>query len=345
MAMTNAPTGIHEANVSAWLTANVAGATAPFRFELIAGGRSNLTFRVTGADGTRYVLRRPPTGHLLASAHDMAREHRIIQGLGPTAVPVPDALGLCEDPGVNGAPFYVMGFVDGLILHNADDAEAFLTVDQRRTAGNSLVETLAAIHAVDLDGSGLGTLAKREDYIARQLRRWYGQWQQSKTRELALIDRTYEVLSARIPAQSGATMVHGDYRLENVMLSTEGQVCAVLDWELCTLGEPLADIGMMSVYWNSNVADAGLTRPATTAEGFSSLDDALKHYEAVSGRDLSNVDYFIAFSSWRLACILEGVYARFLHGSMGDQEIETVGGYRDRVDTAARNAAALMGVT
>src|SRR4051794_23154271 len=118
MAMTNAPTGINEANVSAWLAANVAGATAPFRFDLIAGGRSNPTFGVTGADGTRSVLRRPPTGHLLASAHDMGREYRIISGLGPTAVPVPDALGLCEDPEINGAPFYVMGFVDGLILHN-----------------------------------------------------------------------------------------------------------------------------------------------------------------------------------------------------------------------------------
>ena len=343
--MTNAPTGIHEANVSAWLAANVAGAMAPFRFDLIAGGRSNLTFRVTGADGTRYVLRRPPTGHLLASAHDMGREHRIISALGRTAVPVPEAVGFCEDPAVNEAPFYVMAFVDGLILHNVQEATDLLTAEQRAVAGISVVETLAAIHAVDIDESGLGTLAKRDDYIARQLRRWYGQWQQSKTRELTLIDRIYEALNARIPEQSGASLVHGDYRIDNAMLSRDGKVAAVLDWELCTLGEPLADIGMLSVYWTRNIGDANNSLPATMAEGFPHLDDALKQYEKVSGRDLSNIDYFMAFSNWRLACILEGVYARFLQGAMGDQLVEAVGSYRERVDFAAQSAAELLGVT
>jgi aminoglycoside phosphotransferase (APT) family kinase protein len=343
--MTNVPTGIHGANVSAWLTANVAGAVAPFRFDLIAGGRSNLTFGVTGADGARYVLRRPPTGHLLASAHDMGREYRIISALGTTPVPVPVALGFCDDPTVNDAPFYVMAYVDGLILHNFDEANTLLTAEQRGASATSVVETLAAIHAVDIDEAGLGTLARREDYIARQLRRWYGQWQQSKTRELDLIDRTYEALSARIPSQSAASLVHGDYRIENVMLSPEGSVRAVLDWELCTLGEPLADIGLLSVYWTRRTAGSGgFPSSPTLADGFPTIDDALKHYEVVSGRDLSNIDYFIAFSHWRLACILEGVYARFLQGAMGDQNVEAVADYRDQVDSSAQAAAALIGV-
>jgi aminoglycoside phosphotransferase (APT) family kinase protein len=216
---------------------------------------------------------------------------------------------------------------------------------QRATAGASLVETLAAIHSVDIDEAGLGTLARREDYIARQLHRWYGQWQQSKTRDIDLIDRTYEALNASIPTQSGASLVHGDYRVENVMLAPTGEVQAVLDWELCTLGEPLADIGLLSVYWTRRSGDGGgLPSSPTLADGFPTVDDALKHYEKVSGRDLSNIDYFIAFSSWRLACILEGVYARFLQGNMGDQDMQMVAGYREQVVTAATTAANLIGV-
>ena len=201
MSATDTPVpGIDIGPVTAWLEANVAGARGPFEFEVIAGGHSNLTFKVTGADGTRYVLRRPPLGHVLASAHDMGREHRIISGLQRSAVPVAPALGFCDDPSVNGAPFYVMGFVDGYVLRDKAAAEAVLSVEARRTASESLVDTMAAIHAVDLEAAGLADLSRHEGYIARQLKRWYGQWNQQKTRDLPAVDLVHDELSRRMGA-------------------------------------------------------------------------------------------------------------------------------------------------
>ncbi len=236
--------GVDVPAVSNWLQAHVAGAVAPFAFDIIAGGHSNLTFKVTGADGRRFVLRRPPLGHVLASAHDMGREHRIISGLQRTAVPVAPALGFCDDVSVNGSPFYVMGFVDGFVLRDRATSEAVLTVDARRTASESLVDTMAAIHSVDLQAAGLHELGRHEGYIARQLKRWYGQWNQQQTRALPAVDRVHDELSRRIPEQGPATIVHGDYRLDNCMVAGTGQVVAVLDWEICTLGDPLADLGV-----------------------------------------------------------------------------------------------------
>ena len=175
--------GVDIDRVSPWLEANIAGATAPFEFTLIAGGRSNLTFAVTDANRRRYVLRRPPLGHVLATAHDMAREHRIISAVGKTDVPVPPALGLCLEDDVNGAPFYVMGFVDGVVLDGPERA-AELPLEQRRKVSEHLIDVLADLHAVDIDEIGLGDLAKREGYVGRQVKRWSTQWEQSKTREL-----------------------------------------------------------------------------------------------------------------------------------------------------------------
>src|SRR5688572_9263562 len=204
--------GIDAANVTAWLVEHVAGAVAPFRFDIIAGGHSNLTYLVQGADGRRLVLRRPPLGHVLASAHDMGREHRVIAGLQGSGVPVPPALGLCDDVDVNGAPFYVMGYIDGVVVRDRAIAEQALTPAARDNASRSIVDTMAAIHAVDLDASGLSDLAKHEDYIARQLKRWYGQWDLQKTRELRLVDEVHDALAGMIPPQGAATIVHGDYR-------------------------------------------------------------------------------------------------------------------------------------
>src|SRR5688500_15973630 len=236
--------GINEPAVSEWFEANVPGATGPFTFELIAGGRSNLTFTVTDAAGNDFVLRRPPLGHVLATAHDMGREHRIISALGPTPVPVAPALAFCDDEAVNGAPFYVMGYVDGLVLRDAAIAEKVLDVEQRRTAGESLVAVMAKIHAVDPDTVGRGDLGRKEGYIERQLKRWHRQWEQSKTRELPLVDDVHDRLLTNVPEQGPATIVHGDYRLDNTMLERDGHVKAVLDWEICTLGDPLADVGL-----------------------------------------------------------------------------------------------------
>src|SRR5215207_11608585 len=241
--------GVRVPAVTAWLESNVAGAVGPFRFDVIAGGHSNLTFLVTATDGARLVLRRPPLGHRLASAHDMGREHRIISSLAPTGVPVAPALGFCDDEAVNDAPFYVMGFVDGHVIRDRDSAEKILDEHGRSQASRSIVDTMAAIHAVDLESAGLSDLGRHDGYIERQLKRWYGQWNAQKTRDLPAVDEVHDELLRRIPHQGPATIVHGDYRLDNCMLGPDGTIVAVLDWEICTIGDPLADIGMLQVFW------------------------------------------------------------------------------------------------
>jgi aminoglycoside phosphotransferase (APT) family kinase protein len=311
--------GIDAANVTAWFEQHVPAAKPPLRFKLIAGGRSNLTYEVTDEADGRWALRRPPTGHVLPTAHDMGREHRIIAALGAhTDVPVAPAIGYCDDPAVNGAPFYVMGYVEGLILRDAATASA-LAVADRRTAGEDLVDVLARIHAVDVDAVGLGELGRKEGYIERQLKRWYGQFQKSKTgEEVPLVDELYERLLAAIPPQGPATIVHGDYRLDNTLLGHDGRVRAVLDWEICTLGDPLADVGLLMVYWSEPSDEfAALLAAPTTLPGFSSRAELRARYAERSGRDVSQLDFYIAFGYWKLACILQGVYERYLGGAGG----------------------------
>ncbi|MEY4372564.1 MAG: hypothetical protein RL219_1333 [Actinomycetota bacterium] len=331
--------GIDIPKVTAWLEQHVPGARGPFVFDVIAGGHSNLTFRVTGSNGTRYVLRRPPLGHVLASAHDMGREHRIISGLQRSAVPVAPALGFCDDTSVNGAPFYVMGFVDGFVLREREAAEAALSPEARANASRSIVDTMASIHAVDLAAAGLADLGKHEGYIARQLKRWYGQWNQQKTRDLLAVDHAHDLLVSQIPEQGAATIVHGDYRLDNCMVSASGDVVAVLDWEICTLGDPLADVGLLQVYWTGpNDPQTAWTGSATTAPGFWDRRQLLERYAEVSGRDLSNIDFYVAFAFWKLACILEGVYARYLGGALGERSAAELEPFKMQVDAAAAMA-------
>lgn len=312
--------GIDVDKVSAWLVDNIDGTRAPFSFDLIAGGRSNLTYRVTDADGTRFVLRRPPLGHVLATAHDMAREFRIIAAVGSTKVPVPRALGLCTDENVNGANFYVMGFVDGVVLDSADKAAA-LPTELRPAAAHHLIDVLAELHAVDVDAVGLGDLARRDGYIERQLKRWSTQWENSKTRDLPEIDEVVRRLSSHVPRQQGVVIAHGDYRFGNCLTDVaSGRIAAVLDWELCTLGDPLADLGYLGVYWSDGPSNALRANDPTPAGGFPPYRDLVERYADRTGRDVSAVDYYVAFSCWRLAVISEGVYARYLHGAMGKQE-------------------------
>ena len=335
----NDVSGINATLVSQWLEANVAGACGPFTFEIIAGGHSNLTYRVVDSDGSAYVLRRPPLGHRLASAHDMSREHRIISALQTSAVPVPPSLGLCSDESVNGEPFFVMGFVDGHVVRDREVAELVLPPAARRHAGVSMVDTLAAIHAVDLDACGLADLGRHEGYIARQLKRWYGQWNDQKTRDVVEIDRVHDALTQCIPQQGHATLVHGDYRLDNCIVGDDGTVKAVLDWEICTLGDPLADVGMLQVYWTgpSDVASAW-TGSATTADGFLDRADLISRYASVSGRDLSQLPFYISFAYWKLACVLQGVYYRYLGGALGSVGPAELEPFVAQVDAAAARA-------
>jgi aminoglycoside phosphotransferase (APT) family kinase protein len=312
--------GIDAAGVTAWFQAEVPGARPPLRFERLPGGRSNLTYRVRDAAGGDFVLRRPPLHGVLPSAHDMAREHRIIAALAGTQVPVPAALGLCEDPAVTGAPFYVMAYVDGTVP--ADEATVAAAFDEqaRAAAADSLVDALVALHRVDPDAVGLGQLGRREGYLERQLRRWQRQLEQSRARELPVLDEVHRRLAAAIPAQVGpARVVHGDYRLDNTILSPAGRVLAVLDWELCTLGDPLADVGLLLVYW-AEPGDSSL--PLLTAPsrlpGFPPRATLIAAYAARSGRALGELDYYVAFACWKLAVILEGVHARYSAGAYGE---------------------------
>lgn len=312
--------GLDVDRVTRWMQDTIESAVGPFEFSLIAGGRSNLTFRVVGSDGTRFVLRRPPLGHVLATAHDMAREFRIISSVGTTSVPVPAALGLCQDVEVNGAPFYVMGFVDGTVLDSVDKA-ALLDPSLRERAAFHLIDVLADLHDVDVDAVGLGDLARREGYIERQLKRWSTQWENSKTRELPAIDEVLRRLGRNVPAQQGVVIAHGDYRFGNCLTNLDtGRIAAVLDWELCTLGDPLADLGYLGVYWSDGTTGTLRANDPTPAGGFPFYGDLVERYARRTGRDVSGIDYHVAFSCWRLAVISEGVYARYLHGAMGEQD-------------------------
>jgi aminoglycoside phosphotransferase (APT) family kinase protein len=313
-----APEGIDQKPVEAWFGEHVSGADFPLRFERIAGGHSNLTYRVTDAAGQKWALRRPPLGKRLGSAHDMGREHKVVSALGKTEVPVAPVIGLCEDESVNDAPFYVMEFVEGPILRGLAEAEIFPDEGDRRAIGERVADTLVQIHAVDPDTAGLGDLGRKEDYVARQLRRWQGQWEKSKTRELEPIDRVHEALSARIPEQGPATIVHGDYRLDNMILTESGEVAAVVDWELCTLGDPLADVGLLMAYWPERGDDTiALGMPANLAPGFPTREELRDRYAERSGRDLSDLGFYVALGYWKLAIILEGVYARYVAGGYG----------------------------
>lgn len=309
--MSNA-VGLDERAVSAWIADLGVGALAPLTFKRIGNGQSNLTYLVTDSGGASWVLRRPPLGHLLASAHDVAREYRILSALQGTGVPVPKALALTEDPSITDAPLMLMSYVDGLVIDSVGVAKE-LTEDRRHATGLSVSRALASIHRVDLELAGLEDLASRSPFAERQIRRWSGQWEKSKTRELPAVDELTAVLSRSIPEQAEITLVHGDFHLSNLITSREdGQVVAVLDWELCTLGDPLADVGALLAYWSQ--ADDEVPGPflASTMPGFPTRDELAEVYFADTGRDRSAVGFWHALALWKLAIIAEGVLRRTL---------------------------------
>lgn len=333
--MTVAVAGIDSTTVSAWLAQVLPGSRSPYAFELIAGGHSNLTFAVRDAAGATWILRRPPTGELLPTAHDMAREFRIISALQPTPVPVPPTVALCGDPAVNGPPFYVMELVDGEVVRDAAIAASLFDHDGRRQLGLSLVDALAAIHTVDPAAVGLADLGRADGYVDRQLRQWKGQLEQSATRDVSALLGLHGLLAAHVPAQTASGIVHGDFRLDNCVVGLDSTVRAVLDWELCTLGDPLADLGLLMVYWAEPTDSVRLLPDSPTAvAGFPSRAEVLDRYALATGRSVNDIDFYVAFSYWRLACITEGVYARYRSGAMGDRQGEAAT-FATRVDQLA----------
>jgi aminoglycoside phosphotransferase (APT) family kinase protein len=290
-----------------------------WRAELVSGGLSNLTYRVRGPERT-VVVRRPPVGKLLPSAHDVGRERRVMAALRGTPVPVPEVLGGSEDPDVLGAPFFVMAEVKGVVYREPEQASSDLTEAERDALCTNLVDVLAAIHAVDLDATGMRDFGKPAGYLERQVRRWSAQWDASHTRELRAMDELVAQLDAQRPPEGEVTLVHGDYRHDNTLVSRrEGHpvVAAVVDWELSTLGDPLADLATWLTYWTGHdeagqplVVGAGVP----TLPGFPTADEVARRYAAVTGRDVTGLGYYRAFTDFRLAVIAEGVHARYLAG-------------------------------
>jgi aminoglycoside phosphotransferase (APT) family kinase protein len=298
----------------------------PLTASLVAGGHSCLTYVVTDGGGRRVVVRRPPLGNVLESAHNVVREHRIVHALQHTDVPVAPTLGVCDDTDVIGAPFFVMDHVDGGVLHSIDDVDRVAPrTDQRMQAGRTLVRALAALHQVDIDDVGLGDLSRRTGYLDRQLRRWQQQWEASRTRDLPEMDRLYDWLIEHRPDPSPETrIVHGDFRLGNAILNPDGSVAAMLDWELCTLGEPMADLAYLMRSWVAPDEPASPhLEPPTRAGGFPSREELVAEYAAATGRSVTDLDYWMAFNAWRSAAIAEGVLRRYLDGAMGTHDADT----------------------
>jgi aminoglycoside phosphotransferase (APT) family kinase protein len=333
--------GIHAEQVTRWFEAHVPSVRPPLRFTLIAGGHSNLTYRVDHEGEGAFVLRRPPLGHVLESAHDMGREHKIISALGPTDVPVAPELGLCNDASVNDASFYVMDFVEGVVLHDANAAKP-LPAEERRSIGLHTIDVLVDLHAVDPDEVGLGDLGPKEGYVARQLRRWSRQWTNSQTRELPEMDEVQRLLEKHMPEQVGTAIVHGDYRLGNFIVR-DGAVAAVLDWELCTLGDALADLGYLLNNWLApgEIPDDVPNTNPTADGGFPSPDELLERYAGATGRDVSLIAYYRALSYWRSAAIVEGVYARYLKGAYGKTDVDLTR-FSEGSPRSARSALELL---
>lgn len=337
--MSSQTDGIEHGPLEEWFRERVAGLEPPLDYEKITGGLSNLTFLVTDQSGSRWVLRRPPLGKILGSAHDMGREVRVVTALSGTGVPVPPVVGYCEDPEVTGAPFYVMEFVEGPVIRGPEQAAAFPGDEQRHRLGEGLIETLARIHTLDVGEIGLADLGRHDGYVQRQLKRWSGQWEKSRTRELPLVEDVHTRLVELAPPQSAVSLVHGDYRLDNVIYSPTGEVAAVVDWELCTIGDPLADLGLLMVYWR----EAGdqpipLIHPATVEPGFPKREELANLYAGITGRDVSGLDYYVALGFWKLAIIAEGVLARFTAGQYGEDAGDVVEQSRATIDLLVNQA-------
>jgi aminoglycoside phosphotransferase (APT) family kinase protein len=315
------PDGVDLERLAPWFGSHVEGATgAPLHAELIAGGRSNLTYVIDDGDHA-WVLRRPPLGHVVETAHDMRREYRVLDALGPTAVPVPAVLAFGDDDTLIGAPFYVMDRVEGQILRTRDDAAA-LTPAEARACSESLVDVLARLHSVDFEAVGLGDFGRPDGFLARNVARWGKQWQANKTRELPALEEVGRRLEQAVPPSGPPGIVHGDYRLDNTMLALDdpGRIAAVLDWEMSTLGDPLTDVGLLLVYWGGGAQLAVLTAQGVgDLPGFFSRDEVVARYAERSGRSVTHLDFYVVFAMYKLAIIVEGIQARYLMGkTLGD---------------------------
>lgn len=339
------PDGLRLAPLAAWMASSglPIDSSAPLRADLLAGGRSNISYRLVDASGGDWVLRRPPLGHILPSAHDMDREFRVLSGLSGVGFPVPRPIAQCSDEAVIGAPFLLMEYVDGRVIA---DGQAAAGIEPRDASGicTSLVDTLGELHAIDPAAAGLEALGRPEGYVARQVRRWGQQWELTRTRDLPDIDRLAALLAERVEALVPApvAIVHGDYRVDNTILAREeSQVRAVLDWEMSTLGDPAMDIAIMLVYWTEPGdglrAAVPVAQHITDQPGFWRREQIVEHYAARTGNGLVNLDVCTAVACFKLAVIMESILARSLQG----QQLGTGADESDAMREATQALAAL----
>jgi aminoglycoside phosphotransferase (APT) family kinase protein len=323
--------GVDLDRLDAYLASAAPGlVVGPLNAELITGGRSNLTYYLN--DGTnRWVLRRPPLGHVLSTAHDMAREFRVLAGLAKTSVPVPVTIHLCSDPEPLGAPFYLMEHVPGVVLRAREQTEA-LGPDRCAALGTRLIDVLAELHTVDPDSVGLGDFGRPDGYLARQVSRWRKQLDASRSREVDGIDELHDRLAATVPVSARSSLIHGDYRLDNVLVDTDrSDITAVLDWEMATLGDPLADLGLFVVYTRSRShTDDVISGGVTGAPGFPPTAELIARYVEHTGTDVSALDWYVGLAGFKLAVVLEGIHYRFTQG-------KTVGAGFDRIGEMVPN--------
>ena len=331
------PEGYDVAAVEDWIAAHVDALKPPLRWTRLKGGHSNLTYRLDDDHGRSAVIRRPPRGELLPKAHDMGREWSLISALGPTPVPVAPALGFCPGAEVTGAHFYVMGLVEGRALYSADDTEAWVPEARRQILAWSFIDVLADLHALDPDDIGLGSLGKKENYVGRQLRTWYRSWTSSAAAAEYDDPRVHEMqqfLADHTPEQGRARVVHGDYGVHNCLIGPDSTIAAVLDWEISTLGDPMADLAYALNQW-SLPGDAMPARDnaATAVSGFPSRAELAQRYAERTGRDLSQLDFYIGFNWCRSAMIGHGVYARYMEGKKSTAGVD-LDDIRERIDRA-----------
>jgi len=324
--MTESPEGYDVQAVESWIRDHVDSLEPPFKWIRLEGGHSNLTFKLIDSQGREAVIRRPPQGQLLPKAHDMSREWALISALGPTPVPVPAALGFCESPDVTGAWFYVMGCINGRPLYTNEDTESWVPEDKRLTMANSFVDVLADLHDVDPMAVGLGDLGKHDSYVARQLRTWYRSWNASIEGAEYDDPRAHELqhfFLDNLPDQGPIRVVHGDYGPHNCLIGPDSTVAAVVDWEISTLGDPLADLAYALNFF-PDPTDAIPIAPeaATAVPGFPTRMQMAERYAERTGRDLSKIDYYFGFNRWKSACIVHGVYARYMQGQKSSEGVD-----------------------
>ncbi len=324
--MTESPEGYDVQAVESWIRDHVDSLEPPFKWIRLEGGHSNLTFKLIDSQGREAVIRRPPQGQLLPKAHDMSREWALISALGQTPVPVPAALGFCESPDVTGAWFYVMGCINGRPLYTNEDTESWVPEDKRLTMANSFVDVLADLHDVDPMAVGLGDLGKHDSYVARQLRTWYRSWNASIEGAEYDDPRAHELQQFfldNLPDQGPIRVVHGDYGPHNCLIGPDSTVAAVVDWEISTLGDPLADLAYALNFF-PDPTDAIPIAPeaATAVPGFPTRMQMAERYAERTGRDLSKIDYYFGFNRWKSACIVHGVYARYMQGQKSSEGVD-----------------------